>query len=235
MTEITANIDTDTQCDFLTPAAQTTPGREIDATYQQLLGRDAWERLAPEVRRRFSARPCPGGEIRYRGRVRIAMAPAGRLFAWLCKAFGDLLPPRTDESVPLAVTLTADPGGGVRWERRYEYADRPPAVVASTKRLDANGGLLELVGRYFIMELAVSEVEGALHFVSTAYRLRVGRRRFRIPGFLTPGVTTVTHTQVAGGLFRFGLRVRHRWLGETLLQEGLFQDFDVSHNVEAPE
>ncbi len=234
MTEISEGNATLTDVSAETPdapARRTASGLAADTTYERLLGRDAWQRLAPEIRRRFSRRPCHNGAIEYRGRVRIHMSRAGRLFARVCQLFGNLLPPRTADAVPLAVRLTADPGGGVYWARRYDYADGPPVVVGSTKRVDGAGGLLELVGRYFVMELDVSESNGALVFVSTAYSLRLGRWRLRIPSLLTPGTTTVTHTQVAGDLFRFGLRVRHRWLGETLMQEGLFQGFDASHNV----
>lgn len=224
-----AGAPADVSAETATVAApRSDPGLVADPTYRRLLGPDAWRRLPQEVQRRFSSRPHGDAHVSYRGHVRIRMSPAGRLFAQVCRVLGTLLPPRAGLSVPVNVDLTDDADGGVRWTRRYEYPRSKPVTVASTKCIGAGGRLLEMVGRFFVMDLDVTEQDGSLVFTSTAYRLRLGGLRLKIPDALTPGTTTVAHTQVAGDLFRFTLRVHHRWLGETLLQEGLFQGFMTS-------
>jgi len=70
--------------------------------------------------------------------------------------------------------------------------------------------------------LELSEKEGSLVFTSRAYELQFAGWRFRIPDLLTPGITTVTHTQLAGDRFRFSLSVDHPFLGRTIYQDGEF-------------
>ncbi len=208
---------------------QTTADTVADPTYRRLLGEAAWRRLPVEVRRRFSQAPAAGHTLVYRGSVSLAYSRAGRVFAMLCHALGRLLPPAWATRAIVDVELDRDPDGGIRWSRRYRYGDGRTVVVRSTKCVGADGrGLSERVGRFFIMPLDVRNDDGRLEFVSTSYAIRIGRIRLPIPGVLTPGTTRVSHTQIRGGLFRFTLSVRHRWLGETVRQDGLFQEFTRS-------
>ncbi len=87
----------------------------------------------------------------------------------------------------------------------YRGSDVPVAV---TLRLDGDG----------------HGIEGELHFRSTGYFWRRGRRRVRLPRWLTPGELHVVHADLGGGWFRFRIAVRHRLLGETLFQDGIFAE-----------
>ena len=73
------------------------------------------------------------------------------------------------------------------------------------------------------MRLALREVGGDLHFVSTSYDFTAFGITVRIPHLLTPGKTTVTHEQLRGDLFRFTLSVHHPVFGRTIYQDGYFE------------
>jgi hypothetical protein len=74
------------------------------------------------------------------------------------------------------------------------------------------------------MALAVRAEADALIFTSDHYFWQAAGLRFRIPGWLSPGTTVVTHQHLGSGLFAFDLKVTHPQLGELLNQHGLFRD-----------
>ena len=117
---------------------------------------------------------------------------------------------------------------GVTWHRTYYFVPDREFTVRSTKSHGSDGGLIEHIGRGFSMRLALSEQWGNLVFTSTRYEVEFGERPIRIPAFLTPGVTTVTHEQIAGERFRFSLSVVHPFLGRTIFQEGEFHSLPES-------
>jgi hypothetical protein len=74
------------------------------------------------------------------------------------------------------------------------------------------------------MTLEVTAEQGALHFRSTGYFLKVAGGRLPIPGLVTPGAAHVIHEDVDGAHFRFTLTFRHAIAGQTFFQIGVFDD-----------
>ncbi len=201
------------------------PGTEPDSSYREILGDLAWRRLHPEIRERFSRRPSPGSEMFYEGIMyRVELSRMGWLFAQVCRLIGTPLSPYRGDNVPMDIRLAPDPVlGGVCWSRRYRFPGRRDLEVRSTKTRSARQELTEHIGWGFSMRLCLSERGGDLVFVSRSYDVTIFAKRFRIPHWLTPGTTTVTHEQLCGNLFRFTLAVDHPLFGRTIYQDGYFE------------
>ena len=195
-----------------------------DDSYRRLLGEAAWHRLAPEIRARFSVKPGTNARIRYLGVMhRIELSLFGWLFAQACRLIGTPLAPFRGSNVPMTIDLVADKGmRGVAWQRRYHRAGGQDFVVRSTKCAANDGTFVEHIGAGFSMRLKLSVADKALKFRSVGYYVACWGIEVRIPDWLTPGVTTVTHRQLAGSEFRFTLSVTHPLLGRTIYQDGEF-------------
>jgi hypothetical protein len=192
--------------------------------FQALLGPSAWSQLPEAVRDRFAS-PPPGVEIRYPGQMVVRASPVGWLIAQACRLFGTPLAPWTGSRVPVEVTVFRE-GPALVWDRLYRFAGRAPVLVRSRKIIDARDGLLEVVRGGLGMALTVSPIENGLAFRSRHYFLTLGRTRIPLPPLLTPGEATVIHRDLGQGRFQFSLAFVHPWFGQTLFQEGVFQDPD---------
>ncbi len=195
-----------------------------DDSYRNILGADAWARLKPEVRARFSAKPRRGVAIRYKGTMAtVELSFMGWLFAQVCRLIGTPLALYRGTRIPMTIELTPDEKlHGVAWHRSYNFPNKAEFTVRSTKCKGTGNEFIEHIGCGFRMRLELSEKEGSLIFTSSAYELQFAGWRFRLPDLLTPGITTVTHTQLAGDRFRFSLSVDHPFLGRTIYQDGEF-------------
>ena len=198
--------------------------RTCETVYQDLLGAHAWAQLKPEVRQRFSVRPNVNERILYRGVMeRVELSFMGWLLTQICRLIGTPLAPYRGRNVKMDIELVWDEKlQGVTWHRTYYFVPDRKFTVRSTKIHGSDGALIEHIGRGFSMRLALSEQGGKLVFTSTRYEVELAGRRIQIPAILTPGVTTVTHEQIAGNRFRFSLSVDHAILGQTIFQEGEF-------------
>lgn len=194
------------------------------SVYRDLLGNDAWARLYPEVRQRFSVRPAGADKILYRGVMhRVELSLMGWLFAQICRLFGTPLAPYRGKDIDMEIALTWNTRlRGITWHRKYYFGPQRVFTVRSTKSVQGNGAVIEHIGHGFSMRLGLSECNGNLVFTSTRYEVSIGGRTIRIPALLTPGVTTVTHEQIEGERYRFSLSVKHPLLGRTIYQDGEF-------------
>ena len=199
-------------------------GVVFDGTYRRAVGEYAWTKLDSEVRRRFSEKPAGEACIRFVGTMhRVSMSRAGWLFAQACRAIGTPITIHEGTDVPVDIRLRPDPErGGVAWHRTYRFAGQREFTVSSTKCLDAKNDIVEHIGRGFRMLLKLTVENHGLVFRSIRYEVQCLGHMFRIPSWLTPGQTTVTHHPCDSGRFRFTLRVVHPLLGETFYQEGVF-------------
>ncbi|MBT5432432.1 MAG: DUF4166 domain-containing protein [Alphaproteobacteria bacterium] len=192
-----------------------------DTSYQGLLGHRAWMALDPAIRERFAKRH--DHRAFYGTMRRVALSPGGRVLALISRLFGSSLFPGTGRDI---VTLIAVDGGAGdaagHWERSYLLPAGHRFTVHSTKRLDAQDGLLECLGRGFVMKLDLRAEHDALHFVSTGYEWRCGPLCIALPDALSPGATHVVHRELGGGRFRFSLSITHPWFGLLAFQEGDF-------------
>lgn len=195
-----------------------------DDSYREILGTQAWSRLKPEVKQRFSLKPRRDRVVRYRGEMKtIELSLTGWLFAQACRLIGTPLAPWRGTDVPMTIDLIPDDRlHGIAWQRRYQFSPSRTFTVRSTKCKGKNREFIEHIGRGFSMRLRLSELDGNLIFTSVAYEISIGGRQLKIPSLLTPGITTVTHEQLTGDRFRFTLSVNHPLLGRTIYQDGEF-------------
>ena len=208
------------------PAACESGEALSDDRCRRLVPRAAWDALPHDVRQRFSKRVSGTAVATYRGEiVWTPLSRAGWLLAQFCRLIGAPLPTSRSGPAPAAVAVSEDrKSGGQCWTRLYGRARGHPQVIHSAKSFAGPTGLEEHIGGGFGMALAVRAEADALIFTSDHYFWQAAGLRFRIPGWLSPGTTVVTHQHLRSGLFAFDLKVTHPQLGELLNQHGLFRD-----------
>jgi hypothetical protein len=216
---------------ILKPLAQPDSGRALDAIlcdlrFRALLSDEDWERLPLATWRRFSKRLADGKTAIYVGEVvEVRFSRIGWCMAQLARLIGGPLPIRADTRVPSIVTVTEDAGtGGQIWTRIYGRSRGFPQVIHSSKRFAGPTGLEEYVGFGVGMTLRMLVDGQALLFRSAGYFLQLGRLRLSLPAWLTPGVLTVTHTDLGSGEFRFTLEIIHPRFGMLIHQSAVFRE-----------
>jgi uncharacterized protein DUF4166 len=186
-----------------------------------LVGVGAWSRLPLAVQRRFSVGHA---DSRYDGVMELECSAVGRAFALLSRLLGGPLTGLRHRGVPCSVRVHANGRGGVVWERQFALDDGDRKTVRSTKERGPDGQLFERTDGGLGMALAVFEDGGSLVFESRRYELVLGRMRWCVPAWLSPGVCRVTHTDLGAGGFRFTLEMTHALWGRTFHQSGVFSD-----------
>lgn len=208
------------------PAAHGVGDAFTDDRFRRLvLGAD-WDALPSDVRLRFSKRLSGTAVATYSGEiVWTRLSRSGWLLAQLCRLIGAPLPTNAGGPAPAAVAVSEDRrSGGQCWTRLYGRAHGHPQVIHSAKDFAGPTGLEEHIGGGFGMALVVRAEADALIFASDHYFWRLGKLRLRLPRWLAPGATVVTHQHLGSGRFAFDLKVTHPLLGELLNQHGLFRD-----------
>jgi hypothetical protein len=214
------------------PAPVPVPSPQLgDLRFRTLLGEAAWARLPEAVRARFG-KSVAGRVVIYGGEiVECRMSKAGRLLAQLVRLVGAPLPLSRDTFVPAVVTISEDvEAGGQFWTRIYGRRRGFPQVIHSSKRFAGPTGLEEYIGRGLGIALRVTVENDALHFLSDHYFVKLGRWRFRLPRWLSPGALTVSHIDCNHGWFAFRLILSHPWLGELISQTAMFSEHKADEN-----
>ena len=130
------------------------------------------------------------------------MSRAGWLLAQALRVIGAPLPLARQIGLPAVVTVTEDhASGGQNWTRVYARASGFPQVIHSTKRFSGSTGLEEYIGHGIRMALTLSVENGTLVFTSAGYFIDCGGFCFRLPRWLAPGKTVVTHRETTGNEF----------------------------------
>jgi hypothetical protein len=197
-----------------------------DLRFRALVGEVGWAALPETTRARFGKRIADCRSAVYAGEVvECRMNPAGRVVAQLCRLIGGPLPLTRDIDQPALVTVTeGQAGDGQHWTRIYGRRRGFPQVIHSSKRFAGPTGLEEYVGRGVGIALRVEVADGALHFLSDHYFLRLGPLRLRLPRWLAPGQMRVSHIDCKHGLFALVLRLDHALFGELVRQTAMFRD-----------
>ena len=211
---------------FPTRAASAGDERIGDLRFRALVGEAGWAALPETARRRFGKRVADGRTAIYAGEiVECRMNLAGRILAQFCRLIGAPLPLSRDADMPALVSVTEDVGGGGQyWTRIYGRRRGFPQVIHSSKCFRGPTGLEEYVGSGVGIALRVEVTDGALHFLSDHYFLRLGRLRLRLPRWLAPGRMRVSHIDCQHGLFAFVLRLDHGLFGTLVHQTAMFRD-----------
>jgi hypothetical protein len=197
-----------------------------DPRFRALLRAEEWASLPLAIRRRFSKRLPNGASVLYAGEVlETSMSRAGWLFAQATRLIGAPLPLRRNRHVPAVVAVTEDRASrGQIWTRLYGRCGGFAQVVHSCKRFAGATGLEEYVGHGVGMTLMVEARAGALIFRSKDYFVELFGRRLRLPAWLTPGATVVTHAELPDGRFSFTLQLIHPRFGLLIRQMAMFRE-----------
>jgi Domain of unknown function (DUF4166) len=198
----------------------------VDLRFRALLSEADWAALPAAVRRRFSKRLADGNSIVYVGTVlETSISRTGWLLAQALRLIGGPLPTARDAGVPAVVTVTEDKvSGGQIWTRLYARRRGFPQVIHSSKRFSGPTGIEERVGCGVGMSLTVAVEDRALVFRSRKYFVELGRWRFVLPAWATPGALTVKHVEDTDQRFLFSLQIVHRRLGVLVRQSAVFQE-----------
>jgi Domain of unknown function (DUF4166) len=197
-----------------------------DLRFRALVPDDDWKRLPAATRQRFSKRLADGRTAVYVGEVmEISFTRTGWWLAQLAGLIGGPLPTSTDTHVPSIVTVTEDAASsGQIWTRIYARRNGFPQVIHSSKRFAGPTGLEEYLGFGVGMALRIVVDHEALLFRSAGYFLQLGRLKFSLPAFLTPGALTVTHADLGRGEFQFTLELVHPRFGMLVRQSAVFKE-----------
>ena len=197
-----------------------------DLRFRGLLTAEQWAELPLAVRQRFSKRLGGGRTIVYSGTIEeTVMSRAGMALAQAARLIGGPLPTSRDVEVPSVVTVTEDIAtGGQIWTRLYARRTGFPQVINSSKRFAGVTGLEEHVGCGVGMSLRLAVLADTLVFKSERYFWQLGRLRFLLPKWLTPGALEVGHRDLGDGRFAFTLDITHPWLGRLIHQRAVFQE-----------
>jgi len=197
-----------------------------DTRFRALMRTEDWESLPVAIRRRFSKRLANGATVLYAGEVlETTMSRMGWLWAQLLRLIGGPLPLTRNRHVAAVVVVTEDRASrGQIWTRLYGQPGRFAQVVQSMKRFAGPTGLEEYVGYGVGMTLTVEARAGALIFRSQDYFIELLGRRWRLPSWLAPGTTVVTHAELPDGRFAFTLQVIHPRLGLLIRQMAMFRE-----------
>lgn len=208
------------------PASASSPAPVGDLRFRTLAGEEGWDRLPAAIRARFERHIGAAATILYAGEVvECRMSRWGRLLAQVVRLIGAPLPLSRDSDVPAAVSVTEDAAsGGQFWTRVYGRRRGFPQVIQSSKRFAGPTGLEEYIGCGIGIALRLEATDGALHFLSDHYFLKVGRARVRLPRWLSPGLMRVSHIDCGHGTFAFVLALDHPWAGELVCQTAMFEE-----------
>jgi hypothetical protein len=191
--------------------------------YQSLMPEAEWQKLHPAIKKRFSIgyqKP-----VSYCGVMsEVSASLPGLIFANVCRLIGTPLAPYRGKNVAMKVNVYPNPKlNGMTWDRFYFFNNRPISRISSTKSVQKDGSLAEMVGFGFGMNLKVSQQNGAIRFKSGHYFVKIFNLKIKIPSLLTPGVTKVTQTAIDQQRFEFKLEVNHPWFGQVFKQVGIFE------------
>jgi hypothetical protein len=197
-----------------------------DHRFRALLSDEDWGRLPLAIWRRFSKRLAEGRTIVYVGEVDSTnLSFAGWGIAQAVRLMGGPLPSTAETGVPMIVAVTEDAAsGGQIWTRMTGRRRGFPQVIHSCKRFAGPTGLEEYVGCGIGVALRICVANEALVFRSAGYFLQIGRSKWSLPAWLTPGDLTVTHSDLGGDAFRFTLEIVHPRLGRLLRQSAVFRE-----------
>jgi hypothetical protein len=192
--------------------------------FRRVLGEDAWNRLAPVVRRHYDIPPSAGAPQILRGVMEeIYHAPVVK--PWLAMARGfEALVPYQGSDVPTEVRNWTDPARpeALFWHRTFHFPDGRHSVFTSRMEAGANGEVIEFLRLGVGVRMAVSERDGALAFTARDHCWRLGPVLAGIPNWALLGRATVVESPVSDSELRVDFEIVHPLFGRTFGYRGQF-------------
>lgn len=194
--------------------------------FKKIMGAE-WQRLHPDIRRRFDKNPLPGKPLYYTGVLtELRCSRIGRLLGLITMPLikGALIP-FNDADFPVDIQVYSKPDcPSIFKQRIYRLNGRRPIQFTSWMEEGKAGEVLEFVGAGLGMKLRLQVDDGNLHFTSGGYFWQIGRWRVPLPGLLTPGKTFLWHRNDNPQQFNIRIEIRHVLFGITFVQAGVFHE-----------
>lgn len=196
-----------------------------DSVFLRALGAEA-DRLDPEVREYVVGPPQGFGAGRGRGVFELAGSP----YRWLAWPAALICGPRViltryERDVPFEIVNRPDGPGSLRAEREFGFRGGAQ-LFSDVLRVGVQPGtLVNVLGTRerveLLLECSATE-QGSLRLRARAARLRIGRRRFRLPRLLSVQVEAIDGWDAASGHRTVEVVVRNPLLGVVLRYRGWF-------------
>ena len=219
-----------------TPASHR-PVRSEGELFKKILGAE-WQRLHPDIQRRFDKNPLPGKPLYYTGVLtELRCSRIGRLLGLITMPLikGALIP-FNDADFPVDIQVYSKAGSPAIFKQRiYRLNGRRPIQFTSWMEEGRAGDVLEFVGAGLGMKLRLQVDESNLHFTSDGYFWQIGRWRLPLPDLLTPGKTFLWHRNDDPSQFNIRIEIRHKLFGTTFVQAGVFHEVLAEEGSDQPQ
>jgi hypothetical protein len=129
---------------------------------------------------------------------------------------------RRGKAVPTTVEKWME-GGTQRWKRTITFPDGKAIFFKSHWVYAGGNELIEYVSPFMGLRMAVSVVDGKLHYSGKHLVLKLGSVLIPIPEWLVLGHTTIVETALDAGGFAMDFRLTHPWFGEVFSYAGKFR------------
>ncbi|MCX5393250.1 DUF4166 domain-containing protein [Streptomyces sp. NBC_00094] len=202
----------------------------MPSIFRTAMGDEAFERLHPELQRRFSV-GLASGELCV-GRGVMDRVWHGRAFMkpfLACGGMRNILLPRTGRNVPFVIENVpyTDSFGRetVTFVRTFDLPDGPRRFDATMVHSPERGCVLDYLGthQHLASDLHLSaEADGSLLIVSGEHRFREGPLDVRVPELVGGRAEVRESFDERTGRFRINVRVENKYFGPIFGYEGSF-------------
>ena len=151
----------------------------------------SWVSVAPEVKQHYGLRPRSNDQFSLQGVMTVNYPRLAFPLLAMVRLFGGL-PLLREKNIPVEVKNTSRPDSEALYWRRtftppdYQQPVSSPVIFHSSMEYAGGHEVIEYMGRrdFFKIgvKMALKEEDGAIHFTSTAYLIKIGRLKLPIPG-----------------------------------------------------
>ena len=114
-------------------------------------------------------------------------------------------------------------GSTQRWKRTLSFPDGKVIFFKSHWMYAGGNEVIEYVSPFMGLRMAVSVVDGKLHYSGRHLVLKLGSVLLSIPEWLVLGHTTIVETALDDANFAMDFRLTHPWFGEVFRYAGTFR------------
>ena len=192
----------------------------------QALG-DDWQYVAPLVRAHYGLHPDSNERLEFNGIMSVYYPRPALLLLGFARLMGGLVLLRED-NVSVKVENSSRPGKlAMFWHRRFFVPGKKKPVIFRS-RMEYAGGteIVEYIGTSewasMGIKMNITQVEGAVHFDSTGYVLKIGPLEVPIPGHMLLGRASIFEKAMDDDTILMGFTIKHPLWGEIYTYKGTF-------------
>lgn len=192
--------------------------------FRQALGEDAWNRLAPVVRRHYDISSSTAEtKILHGAMEEVYHAPWVKPWLFLARYFNALVP-YAGRDVPVEVRNSTDPAfpDTLFWCRTFRFTDGRIAVFSSRMEPGKPGEIVELLRFGVGIRMSVTEKDGALIFTASEHCWKIGARLLGIPNWVMLGDAIIVERAISANELRLDFDIVHPWFGRSFGYRGRF-------------